>query len=187
MLKHVDDTLAIASVDLCRRLLPNGFDVLPHDTAPGTLEAVSEYWFKNHKIAVSSYMSPRRFFGTAEACRCFDAWHDYCHANLQAPFTMKGEERVNDMQQAHLMLWYHKWCTLPVTEDAIKRASAMLNMNNLGRLQHWHQWDAPPADTRSFADGWLAALGMACKPKLVGFGEPDPRNEWTLYADREDG
>lgn len=180
MLKHVDDTLARASCEIAQRLMPQGWDTLAHD-APDTFQKVCDYWFANRRIGVSAYMSPKRFFGTAEACRSFDAWHDYCHVQTQGLFNCEGEARVNDMQQAHLLAWYHHWADLRPTEEAIKRASAVLNMNNLGRLQHWKVWDHPPADTRSFAEGWLAALGMAEKPAPLF----DLRNEWTQYLDRE--
>lgn len=176
-MQHVDDTLAQASVDICRRILPLGYVAMDGKAAPGTLDSATRFYNDTGKIAVSTYMSPRRFMGTAECARCFDAWHDYCHVTLQATFDIPGEERVNTLQKAHLNAWAQTWAGIKPTDDQVKRATAMLDMNNLGRLHHWHQWDAPPPDVRSFANGWLAALGMASKPPRV----VDVRNEWVSY------
>ncbi len=180
-MQHVDDTLAMASVAICKRLMPQGIVGLAKG-APDTLESATRYFNDNGTIAVSTFFSPRRFFGTAECCQAFDAWHDYCHVTLQAGFDMTGEERVNALQQSHLQTWANVWAPRRMTAAELKRASAVLDMNNLGRLHHWHQWDAPPHDVRSFAGGWLAALGMADKPRPT----LDLRNEWTAYSDRED-
>lgn len=178
-MQHVDDTLAAASVAICQRLLPKACVSLRHGV-PDTLESATRFFNDNSTIAVSSYMSPRRFMGTAECAQAFDAWHDFCHVTLQASFDIPGEERVNALQQAHLRTWATAWSGRRVTEAELKRASAMLDMNNLGRLHHWHQWQAAPTDVRSFAGGWLAALGMADKPARAPV---DIRNEWTTYEE----
>lgn len=178
-MRHVDDTLAAASVAIANRLMPQGFTALDKNS-PDTLEGATRYFNDNGQIAVSTYFSPRRFFGTAECCQAFDAWHDYCHVTLQAEFTMPGEERVNALQQSHLHTWSIAWAPRKFTTAELKRASAMLDMNNLGRLHHWQQWATPPHDARDFASGWLAALGMAEKPP----GVIDCRNEWTDYSER---
>jgi hypothetical protein len=168
MYDHVDNVLALAATEIASRLCV--IDALPDDLAPGSLEACTEYFHRCGRVGVSAYFAPERLFGTPEACQAFDAWHDLCHIKLQASFDLPGEIRVNDCQQAQLRNWWRK-SRRPVTFRALQRASEMLAMNNVGRLEHWLFHHNPPENPRSFAQGYLAAKGFAEQPRMCDLDE----------------
>lgn len=171
MSDHVDNVLALASQEI---VSSRGIRVVAlGDDAPGTLEECTRFFNETGCIGVSDFFDTTRFFGTPEACQAFDAWHDHCHVQLQATFDLEGEVRVNDCQQAQLRKWWQK-SRRPVSARAFTRASELLAMNNVGRLAHWLFHHNPPDNPRSFAQGYLAAIGFAEQPAMCELSEvPD--------------
>lgn len=157
---HVDDTLARASRDMLKRLKIR----IKPGTMPDTFAAIVAFYGKHGAIAVNNLWTPDSWMGDLQTAQAFEAWHDYSHITTGGQFTLEGEERVNVLQQAHLMQWWAD--NKDVSPDAIKRASATLDHHNIGRLVHWRQWDGPPEHAKSFAQGYLAALGLASKVPL---------------------
>lgn len=179
MSKHVDDTLARASRDIVQRYHV-GMIAMPE--FPDTFAGIVNFYRKHGAIAVGNKWTPDRWMGDLESAQAFEAWHDWSHIKTGGQFTREGEERVNELQQAQLMEWWQD-NRESVTLPAIRRASATLDMHNIGRLVHWAQWGGPPEHAKSFADGYLAALGMADKVPLAHHNKAiDLRNEWTRYV-----
>lgn len=174
--EHVDDVLALASIGIAEKLGIR-YHRLPASIAPDTLDAATEYFNKHGALGVGNHWHGRRFFGTREAANSFDAWHDHTHVTNSATFDKAGEDIVNSVQQRHLMTWANRWAPRSITRQALQRASAMLDMHNVGRLVHWAQWGGPPGDARSFAEGYMAALGFAAKPSV--FVPSYQGNEWN--------
>lgn len=187
-MQHVDEVLAMASTEIAAKLMPQGFGVVAVKDAPNTMEDAIAAYKNTGKIVVSNYMSRDRLFGTPECNQSFDAWHDFCHVMLRATFDIPGEMKVDAMQQAHLMEWW-KNSTNPVTEASIVRAREVLSINNVGRLQFWKAYNAPPESLRAFTEGYLTAKGLAEVPVhchrrgllLNSSAGSNFFNEWTEY------
>lgn len=177
---HVDDVLAQAAQEIVPRLLPNGY--VACGDSPGTLDEVIAFFERTGKVAVSNAFNAKRLFGTPAVCQCFDAWHDYCHVLTRGSFDIPGEKLVNTAQQAHLLQWW-RTSKVPVTEASYRRAAAVLALNNVGRLEHWQEHDAPPLNFRDFANGYLVGAGMVHKHAPCPRALPDLRNEWTSYVE----
>lgn len=172
MLKHTDHTLALASVEIAPKLV----SWRAFNAAPSTLAAVKAHFVATGKMGVSDAFSPKRLFGTAHACQAFDAWHDFSHVRTDGAFDIPGETLVDDMQQAELMDWARD---RSVPANALRRASAVLRMNNIGRLEFWKENDGPPNDVRSFAFGYLTSMGLINPVDWQAWA----RNEFTEYTD----
>jgi hypothetical protein len=163
MLHSVDRTLEDASMDICRKFLPQGYSVSAN--APNTLEEATDYFKRHGTVCVHSGFDPvtspfRRDVGHY----AFQAWHDLCHVSLQAPFDLEGERTVNRCMTGSLRQWHREnpHCTLP----QFNRASAALSAWNVGRLQYWHAFKEPPGDARTFIEGYLAAMGLTMAPEI---------------------
>jgi hypothetical protein len=185
-LTHVDETLAIATMDILGVIMPQGFDIC--DPAPSSLEACTEYFRTHGKVGVDPSFEPTSIFCTPEHTHAFNAWHDWCHVKGQCTFDMAGERRVDEIMQQHLARWWVS-SRRPVAQAAFDRASTVLKMFNLGRLEYWLAYGEPPADPRQFLLGYLTAKDRIVVPDLCGgplikadLYTLDLRNEWTDYT-----
>jgi hypothetical protein len=162
---HVDNTLAKATKEIVSAIMPAGFDTAHDDAAPGSLEACTDYFKSHGRMCVGEGFNARTsIFADAWTTHAFAAWHDFCHVQGQCAFDPAGERRVDEIMQQHLARW---WTTSarPVTQDAFLRASAVLKMFNLGRLEYWLEYGEQPADPRQFLYGYLTAQARIAQPE----------------------
>lgn len=153
-LKHVDLTLAMATKDIVASIMPQGYDmVVP---SPGSLEECTAYFKANGRIGVGPAFGNTSIFADADTTHSFNAWHDFCHVAGQCTFDIAGERRVDEIMQQHLARWWVN-SRKPVSQDAFERASLVLKMFNLGRLEYWLAYGEPPANPRQFLYGFLTA------------------------------
>lgn len=153
-LSHVDETLAIATVEIVSAIMPQGFDL--STSSPTTLADCTAYFAVHGKICVDPSYGNTSIFADQTAHCSFNAWHDWCHVKGQCTFDLHGERRVDDIMQQHLAKWWVS-CSKPVTKGAYERAAEVLRMFNLGRLEYWLAYGEQPANPRQFLFGYLTA------------------------------
>ena len=190
-LAHVDETLAIATMDVTREIMPQGYRVC--DPSPSTLEECVAHFRQHGTIGVDPwFQKSASIFSTAAHTHAFSAWHDWCHVKGLCTFDIPGERRVDEIMQQHLAKWWVN-SRKPVTQAAFDRASTVLKMFNLGRLEYWLAYGEAPANPRQFLLGYLTAKDRILVPDLCGPAlglqkadllPLDLRNEWTAYHDR---
>lgn len=179
-LPPVDETLAIATMDITREIMPEGYNLC--DPGPDSLEACTEYFLKNGKVGVDPAFNGRTsIFHANEPHYAFQAWHDWCHVKGQCSFDIPGERRVHDIMVAHLTRWWVN-SEKPVTRAAFERSQQVLRMFNLGRLEHWLAYGEPPSNPREFLYGYLTAGGVIVPPPRCEDAPLLSRNEWTHYV-----
>lgn len=179
-LSHVDDTLAIATRDIVPVIMPQGF--VTCDPSPNSLDECTQFFLANGKIGVHPGFDETSIFGDADTAHAFSAWHDWCHVKGQCTFDIPGERRVDEIMQQHLAKWWTS-SRQPVEQPAYERASVVLRMFNLGRLEYWLAYGEAPANPREFLFGYLTANSRILIPRRCGqtsllFGG----NEWTKYV-----
>ena len=152
-MKALDATFERAAVYMARKLWPKGYDIMP-DHYPSIDALLADYSARG-RIGVWSGASDRTVFSCPEANYAFRAWHDWHHILLRAPFDRKGEEAVHISQMAEAGK-YARW--IDATFD--QRQFTMLAAENIGQLDYWERFGAPPDDQRLFACGYLAARGL---------------------------
>ena len=180
-LPHVDDTLAIATRDIVPVIMPEGF--VTCDPSPNSLEECTQFFQQNGKIGVYHGFDETSSFGDAHTTHAFNAWHDWCHVKGQCTFDIPGERRVDEIMQQHLVRWWAN-SRRPVTQAAFDRASGVLKMFNLGRLEYWLAYGHAPANPREFLYGYLTAGGRISIPDLCSESVliMPGANDWTHYV-----
>jgi len=156
-LSHVDEALALATMDITAKLMPQGWDVV--NDVPDSLEGIVRYFVEHGKVAVSNYFGSDTLFGCPKHSQAFNAWHDYRHITQLGAFDRPGERLVDDAMHADLLKWWEESKT-PITSAAYQRASMILTVHNVGRLDFWHAYGEAPENPRQFALGFLTARGL---------------------------
>lgn len=178
---HVDETLAVATRDIVPAIMPEGFTLC--DPSPDSLEACTRFYTDNGKIGVDpGFEAQTSIFADPDTAHAFAAWHDWCHVRGRCTFDIPGERRVDEIMQQHLARWWVN-SKRPVTQAAFDRASLVLKMHNLGRLEYWLAYGHAPENPREFLFGYLTAnnrilVPRRCEqPTTIFLG-----NEWTSYV-----
>ena len=157
-MKPLDATLARATRDIVRTLLPQGYTVATN--APETLRDCREYFAAHGRPCVSDRFDPSAsIFGRDLDHYAFAAWHDYRHITGDFAFDRAGERLVNDAMIADMSAWWQQRRAYVAMSD-FNRACACIRANNVGRLDYWHVNDEPPPNARLFTTGYLAALNI---------------------------
>lgn len=160
---HVDKVLAQATKDIVSEIMPQGFDT--NSPSSGSLEECTNYFLTHGRMCVDpGFIARTSIMGDAWSHQAFNAWHDFCHVQGQCEFTLEGERRVDEIMQQHLARWWTS-SARPVTQEAFLRASAVLKMFNLGRLEYWLEYGEQPADPRQFLYGYLTAQARIAQPE----------------------
>ena len=158
-MKPVDALFERATLSIANRLLPQGWR--GHDKAPDNLRDLKALWDNcarfGNSVIVSDLHCERTVFSGPAANMAFRAWHDYRHITENAEFDDVGERNVHmamDMDMLDFMR------SSGQNRHARDRALALLTCENIGQLDYWRVFGAPPADQRTFALGYLAAKGL---------------------------
>lgn len=158
-MKPVDTLFERATLALAAKLVPQGWR--GHDKAPDNLRDLKDLWANCARIGgpviVSDLHCDCTVFSGPAANMAFRAWHDYRHITENAEFNDTGERKVHAIMAADLIhyLWDHAR-SLP----SWRRVQALLECENIGQLDYWRAFGAPPVDQRTFALGYLAAKGF---------------------------
>lgn len=104
MFEPVCDKLNAASVEICTRIFPLGFDVT--DNAPNTFEELTVALANHGRMAIWTGDYHDTVFGDTEIWREFRAWHDWCHYRYNLQFNLPDEHAVCHVQAAQLVRLY---------------------------------------------------------------------------------
>ena len=157
-MQPLDATLARATRDIVRSLLPQGYSVAPN--APETLRDCREYFAAYGRPCVSDWFDPNASIFSRDIDHyAFQAWHDYRHIAGDFAFDREGERMVNDAMVADLSAWWQPRRAHVAMAD-FNRACACVRAHNVGRLDYWATNGEPPPNARLFTAGYLAALGI---------------------------
>lgn len=155
----VDQLFERATLAIARKLVPQGWR--GHDKAPDNLRDLVAAWDNCKRIGgpiiVSDLHCDHTVFSSPAVNMAFRAWHDYRHITEQAQFEHEGEYLVHDAMCHDFVVWRSE---AGVAREDMWRAMALLECENIGQLEYWQAYGAPPADQRTFALGYLAARDL---------------------------
>lgn len=158
-MKPVDQLFERATLSIARRLVPQGWR--GHDKAPDNLRDLVAAWENCARFGYSAIVSDQHcdktVFSSPYVNMAFRAWHDYRHITESAEFDDAGERLVHRAMVMDLYEWFGG---RPAPTGAYIRALELLICENIGQLEYWRVYGAPPVDQRTFALGYLAARGL---------------------------
>jgi hypothetical protein len=155
----LDHGLNMAILTICRRLLPQGFDVA--ETAPDTYEAIVTLFESGQRYVVYAGGSENTIYGDPEVNYHFRAWHDWCHWQGKYDFSLAGELGAYHLQCDHLVAIYG-------ASDTTRRWQRILYADIIGQKLYFRQHGSFPTDQMTFVRQYLetANCPAAAVPQL---------------------
>lgn len=156
-MQPVSQELNDASIEICTRIFPFGFDVT--DDAPNSFDELSDALRHTGRMAIWAGDFSHTAFADTEAWREFRAWHDWVHYRYDLRFSLPDEHAVCHVQAAQLVRLYGRG-------ENVAKMVAVLFCTILDTLEQPLSGNTP-ADWWEFArDNWERWLPYA--RKLVG-------------------